>query len=100
MRIHQVHPVPSAAPVESSAPATTTDVAITIAQGEDTTTALPEAGTLVMRQMYTAPHGTKSFAAVNVLMNGDTIVSAHLDEFQYLAPADFKGVPNSDGGFG
>ena len=96
----------SAAPVESSAPAATseseatTDVAITIAQGEDTTTALPEAGTLVMRQMYTAPHGTKSFAAVNVLMNGDTIVSAHLDEFQYLAPADFKGVPNADGGFG
>ena len=90
----------SAAPVESSAPAATTDVAITIAQGEDTTTALPEAGTLVMRQMYTAPHGTKSFAVVNVLMNGDTIVSAHLDEFQYLAPADFKGVPNADGGFG
>lgn len=73
---------------------------ITIAEGTDTGTEIPEAGTLVMRQMYTAPHGTKSFAAVNVLMNGETIVAAHMDEFQYLDPADFKGVPNADAGFG
>lgn len=95
----------STAPVESSQTATseseaTAAVAITIAEGRDTGTTLPEAGTLVMRQMYTAPHGTKSFAAVNVLMDGDKIVSANLDEFQYLAPGDFTGVPNADGGFG
>ena len=72
----------STAVSESAAPAD-----ITIAEGKDTA-ATPEAGTLFMRQMYTAPHGTKSFAAVNVIMNGDTIVSARLDEFQYLETSD------------
>ncbi|EOT30482.1 hypothetical protein [Enterococcus saccharolyticus] len=79
---------------------TTSDaINITIAEGTDTGTEIP-ADTLVMRQMYTAPHGTKSFAAVNVLMNGETIIDARVDEFQYLDPADFKGVPNADAGFG
>lgn len=97
----------SSAPAESSQVQSETSVSsetapanITIATGKDTETKVPAAGTLVMRQLYTAPHGTKSFAAVNVLMNGETIVDARLDEFQYLTPGDFTGVPNSDGGFG
>lgn len=85
---------------EASESQAVTETAITIATGKDTSTEIPAEGTLVMRQLYTAPHGTKSFAAVNVLMNGDKIVDARLDEFQYLAPGDFTGVPNSDGGFG
>lgn len=85
---------------EASQSSETSEMNITIATGKDTETTVPAAGTLVMRQLYTAPHGTKSFAAVNVLMNGDKIVDAHLDEFQYLTPGDFTGVPNSDGGFG
>ncbi|MGX7197553.1 peptidoglycan-binding protein [Enterococcus olivae] len=85
---------------ESSAAAEAPAADITIADGSDTGTDVPGEGTLVMRQLYTAPHGTRSFAAVNVIMNGDTIVSSRLDEFQYLDPAGFTGVPNSDGGFG
>lgn len=87
--------------VESSEVEAETPTDITIADGKDAGTEIPGEGTLVMRQLYTAPHGTKSFAAVNVLMNGDKIVNVHLDEFQYLEPADnITGVPNSDGGFG
>lgn len=47
-----------------------------------------------------APHGDQSFAVVSVLHDGDTVLAASVDEFQYLDPADFDGVPNSDAGFG
>lgn len=57
-------------------------------------------GTLAMRQLYTAPHGDKSFGVTTVVMDGDKILAAAMDEFQYVAKADFKGVPSSDGGFG
>ncbi|MBZ2174439.1 hypothetical protein K8M07_04175 [Schnuerera sp. xch1] len=48
-----------------------------------------------------AAHGDKSFAVAVVAMQGDTIVGASLDEFQFL-PADqiAAPVPNSDGEFG
>lgn len=86
----------SQATSDSAAPAN-----VTIAEGKAPEgTEVPGAGTVIMRQMYAAPHGTKSFAAVNVTMNGDTIVTARLDEFQYVEPGDFKGVPNADAGFG
>lgn len=52
--------------------------------GADASAKVPAAGTLVMRQLYAAPHGKQSFAAVNVTLNGDTIVSAKIDEFQYV----------------
>ncbi len=58
------------------------------------------AGTLAIRQLYTAPHGDKSFGVTTVVMDGDKILAAATDEFQYVAKADFKGVPSSDGGFG
>lgn len=77
-----------------------TPVEVTVADGSVEGAEVPAEGTVYARQMYTAPHGTKSFATVTVLMNGETIISADLDEFQYLDPADFDGVPNSDAGFG
>ena len=47
-----------------------------------------------------APHGEQSFAVVSVLHDGDTVLAASIDEFQFLDPADFDGVPNSDAAFG
>ena len=63
---------------------------------EETTTEI------TMHRVQAAPHGDKSFATVVVAMDGDTIVAASLDEFQYLNPEQdgVVGVPNTDGGFG
>lgn len=48
-----------------------------------------------------APHGEDSFAVVSVLSSEEgTVLAAAIDEFQYVDPADFEGVPNSDGAFG
>jgi hypothetical protein len=84
-----------------SSSSTTTKTKITINDGLKSGETAPAAGTLVMRQGYAAPHGTQSVAAVNVTLNGDTIVAARLDEFQYVdKSADWTGVPNSDKDFG
>ncbi|MDO5293839.1 MAG: FMN-binding protein [bacterium] len=69
-----------------------------------TATASPEAAktehTLKIGQVYTAAHGTKSFALTTVVVENDTIVSAYLDEFQFFGTdADITGVPNSDEAF-
>ncbi|MFD1484880.1 peptidoglycan-binding protein [Lacticaseibacillus baoqingensis] len=86
---------------KSSASSSATTSKITINTGKDTSATVPGAGTLVMRQLYAAPHGTQSFAAVNVTLNGDTIVGARIDEFQYVdKSSDWTGVPNSDKDFG
>ncbi|WP_321383304.1 peptidoglycan-binding protein [uncultured Enterococcus sp.] len=87
----------SSVTTESSSSAAAAD--ITIADGS-TTDSAPAEGTVYMRQLLTAPHGTKSFAVTNVTMNGDKILAVELDEFQYVSPDDFTGVPNSDGAFG
>jgi len=47
-----------------------------------------------------APHGDQAFAPVAVLHDGDTVLAAAMDEFQYVDPAEFEGVPNSDATFG
>ncbi|XJS11188.1 peptidoglycan-binding protein [Aerococcaceae bacterium WGS1372] len=49
---------------------------------------------------YLAPHGDKSFASVTVVMQGDVIVDAQIDEFQFVEGDDWTGVPNSDATFG
>lgn len=54
-------------------------------------------------QVQFAAHGTSCFAVLTVAMQGDTIVAAYIDEFQFMSaegdrPAE--GVPNSDAGFG
>ncbi|MHC5373760.1 peptidoglycan-binding protein [Enterococcus sp. LJL120] len=64
---------------------------------------IPAAGTIYMRQLYTAPHGDRAFAITNVTMDGDTIISARMDEFQYIeddGSGTWTGVPNSDATFG
>lgn len=47
-----------------------------------------------------AAHGTKSFTVAVVSLSGDTIVSAYLDDFQFMSSDVAKGVPNSDSDFG
>lgn len=49
-----------------------------------------------------AAHGEQAFALVAALLEGDTILAAYLDEFQYLDASieGIIGVPNSDKGFG
>jgi len=47
-----------------------------------------------------APHGDKSFATTVVVMDGDKIIAASIDEYQFLSGEDIKGVPNSEGAFG
>lgn len=56
---------------------------------------------LTLHRGYGAPNGERSVARFAVLVNGDKIVDALIDEFQYF-PADggFIAVPNSDAGFG
>ena len=45
-----------------------------------------------------AAHGTKCFAVITVVLQGDVIVAAHIDEYQ--VGAGMVGVPNSENGFG
>ncbi len=47
-----------------------------------------------------APHGNQSFAIVAVLHEGDSVLAAAMDELQFVDPAEFEGVPNSDETFG
>ena len=69
----------------------TGDIAIVQAQEEAVT----------MRRYYTAAHGDKAFTAVTVLLQGDKLVDAVIDEFQFVAKdGGFTGVPNSDSDFG
>lgn len=51
---------------------------------------------LKLGQVIGAPHGTKSFGVTTVVVEGDKVVLAYIDEFQYLADDKFTGVPNSD----
>ncbi len=48
---------------------------------------------LRMGLAYGAAHGTKCFSQAYAVIQGDTIVAAHIDEFQFMAG---EGVPNSD----
>lgn len=56
-------------------------------------------GGIVLKQVYAAPHGDKSFASVVVTMQGDKILDAVIDEYQFVDAGDWKGVPNADGAF-
>lgn len=58
-----------------------------------------EAPALKLGQVQWAAHGTKCFAVITVAVQGDVIVGAYIDEYQWLADT-CVGVPNSDQGFG
>lgn len=59
-----------------------------------------DAANLELKQAVAAPHGDQSFAIVSAVVDGDTIVAATLDEFQFVEGEGWTGVPNSDAGFG
>ena len=57
-----------------------------------------EAPAITLGQVQYAAHGTKCFAVITVVLQGDVIVAAHIDEYQ--VGAGMVGVPNSENGFG
>ena len=58
-------------------------------------------GGLQIGQAYTAAHGDSCFTEAVAVVQGDVIVAAYLDEFQFFpSDAEVVGVPNSDAGFG
>ncbi len=57
-------------------------------------------GGLQMGLAYGAPHGTKSFGQAYAVVQGDVIVAAFVDEFQFMdASLGLNYVPNSDADF-
>ena len=56
--------------------------------------------TVKLGQVDYAAHGDKCFAVLTVAVQGDTIVAAYIDEFQFMDKETAVGVPNSDAGFG
>lgn len=86
---------------QSSSSSAASPAKVTVNAGTTSNAQLPAAGTLVMRQLYAAPHGSDAFAAITVVLNGETVVAAKVDEFQYVAKGtDWTGVPNSSKDFG
>ena len=57
-----------------------------------------EAPAIKLGQVQWSAHGTKCFAVMTVVLQGDVIVAAHIDEYQI--GAGMVGVPNSENGFG
>ncbi|ABW20374.1 peptidoglycan-binding domain-containing protein [Alkaliphilus oremlandii] len=55
---------------------------------------------LTMGRADFAAHGTKSFASTVTVLDGDKIVAASIEEYQFMAKASNTGVPNSDKDFG
>lgn len=54
-------------------------------------------GKLVLRRSLESPHGEGSFARVAVVTDGEKIVDASIDEFQYFDEgSDFVALPNQD----
>ena len=47
-------------------------------------TAAESTGEIKIGRVNNSPHGDKSFATTVVVMDGDTIVGASIDEFQFL----------------
>ena len=57
-----------------------------------------EAPAIKLGQVQWAAHGTKCFAVMTVVLEGDKIVAALIDEYQ--VGAGMVGVPNSENGCG
>lgn len=56
---------------------------------------------MTLKLGYGAPHGERSFSAIFVGLEGDTITNVSIDEFQFMdASENYQGVPNSDNDFG
>ena len=91
----------SSSTAASSAPAASSEAASSQAASSEAAEAAPVENGLQIGQAYAAAHGTDSFAYAVAVVQGDTIVAAYLDEFQFMDPAaGAVGVPNSDADFG
>lgn len=56
---------------------------------------------MTLKLGYGAPHGERSFSAIFVGLEGDTITNVSIDEFQFMdASENYQGVPHSDNDFG
>ena len=55
---------------------------------------------IALGQVEYAAHGTPCFAVLTVAVEGDTIIAAHINEYQFMDAATAVGVPNSDASFG
>lgn len=55
---------------------------------------------LKIGQVQYAAHGNKSFASTTVVMQGDKIAMAYINEYQYMKKEGTTCVPNTDGEFG
>ncbi|MBQ8555297.1 MAG: FMN-binding protein [Clostridia bacterium] len=55
---------------------------------------------LKIGQVLCSPNGEQSFAVVTVVLEGDVIVAAYIDEFQFMAAEGNIAVPSSEGQFG
>lgn len=51
-------------------------------------------------QVDYAAHGAQCFAVLTVAVDGDTIIAARIDEFQFMSAETAVGVPNSTEAFG
>jgi len=68
--------------------------------GEETEEEASEEAGATIKASYTAPHGEQAFASTFVVMDGDTITHAMIDEYQFMEDGEVEGVPNSDAAFG
>lgn len=82
---------------KEKAPETNTNNTATTAPAEETAAT---ASKISIGQVYGAAHGTKCFSMATVVVDGDVIVSAYIDDFQFFGTdAGVTGVPNSDADF-
>lgn len=88
----------SSSTAASSAPAASSEVA-----SSEAAEAAPVENGLQIGQSYTATSDYDYFTYAVAVVQGDTIVAAYLDDFQFFDTADgadIVGVPNSDADFG
>ncbi|MBR5521576.1 MAG: FMN-binding protein [Oscillospiraceae bacterium] len=91
--------------VDAVAGATLVDAAgyigavIDAAKAAQTATAVTYEGSLdalVLKTTLGAAHGTKCFAETSVLTDGEKVVLAYIDEYQFMSGDALVGVPNSE----
>ncbi len=58
------------------------------------------AANIEMKRVDYAAHGTKCFTSAVVVMSGDKILGASLNDYQFISTDVAVGVPNSDADFG
>lgn len=62
--------------------------------------AIADGENVEIKQTLASPHGNRSFAIATAVVDGDTVLSGIIDEFQYVEGEGWTGVPNSDSKFG